>query len=179
MTAPLGRDLDLIRLAREIAIDHYDIEDILNRYQLTYEQWSALCGHPRFTQLLANEEEAWLAATNTTQRVKLKSAAVIEQYLEKAHASLMNDNEALVAKTGLAKLIASFAGIGGDDYQKRIGQEAGGFSITINLGDRTLNIDRSGAVEAVVEDEDDVLEIEGLPALEVGEDVFAINADLA
>jgi len=149
----LQRDTDLIRLAREIAIDHYDIEDVLDRYQLSYDAWGWLCVYPRFATLLANEEEAWKSAKNTKERVRLKSAAVIEAYLESAATSLLDSKETLVAKTGLAKLVASFAGIGTEaDHKHAAG--GSGFSITINLGDRTVQVG-TGRGLRLGEDEDD------------------------
>ncbi len=163
------RDIDLITFAREIAVDHYDIEDVLDRYQLRYDDFRLLFEFPRFTQLLANEEETWSSAKNTHERVRLKSAALIEKYLEAAQASLHNENETLIARTGLAKLIGSFAGLGEEALRAQRGGAGGsGFSITINLGDRVLNVGVSNGAPAL---DDDV------PTLE-SEQVYAINADL-
>jgi hypothetical protein len=185
MAELLQRDYDLIRLAREIAIDHYDIEDLLDRYQLTYEHWLTLWSYPRFTRLLASEEESWRSAKNTRERVKLKSAAVIETYLEDAAKSLLDAKETLVAKTGLAKLIASFAGIGTEHDQKHGG--VGGFSIVINLGDRTLNIgarsveNRDFGVENgdnYTEIDDNYVENDDFQGAVPIEEALKINADL-
>lgn len=184
------RDIDLIRFAREIAIDHWDIEEVLDRYQLRYDDFRLLCEFPRFTALLANEEEAWLSAKNTHERVRLKSAALIENYLEEAHKSLHDPNQTLIAKTGLAKLVGSFAGLGEEALRAQKGQSGSGFSITINLGDRTLHVNTNGAEMDDAEDdaEDDVptLESEGalddvepLPPLIESRLVHDINSDLS
>jgi hypothetical protein len=186
MLAILHRDVDLVRLAREIAIDHYDIEDLLDRYKLSYDAWRELWDYPRFTDLLANEEESWASAKNTRERVKLKSASVIEMYLEDAAKSLLDAKETLVAKTGLAKLIAGFAGIGTEGDKAHGG--GSGFSITINLGDKTLQVGAqrvsNGAVEDdendVFEPENDVFGVEKLgfnPEI-TALDAFETNADL-
>ena len=183
MTTTLQRDIDLIRLAREIAIDHYDIDAVLDQHHITYDQWNWLCGYQRFTDLLASEEEAWRSAKNTKERVRLKSAAVIESYLEDAAKSLLSTNESLVAKTGLAKLIAGFAGIGGEE--SKFGAVGGsGFSITINLGDRTVQVGTRRAALELENDEfdensTDFASFEGENERFAGLDVFKINADLS
>ena len=180
------RDIDLITFAREIAVDHWDIEDVLDRYQLQYDDFRLLFEFPRFTQLLANEEEAWSSAKNTHERVRLKSAALIESYLEAAHKSLHDKNETLIAKTALAKLVGSFAGLGEEALRAQKGGGSGsGFSITINLGDRTLKVGIDGASDRGPvlgkdwdEDSASTLESEALPPLIESERVHAINADL-
>jgi hypothetical protein len=169
------RDIDLITFAREIAVDHWDIEDVLDRYQLRYDDFRLLFEFPRFTQLLATEEETWASAKNTHERVRLKSAALIEGYLEAAHKSLHSANETLVAKTALAKLIGSFAGLGEEALRAQKGGGGSGFSITINLGDRTLSVGVRGALQ--LDDDAPTLESD-LPPLLEDEQVYAINADL-
>jgi len=144
LPAPLNIHLDatLVKLARELAIDHYDIETILKRHQITDEAWEGIKATPRFTQLLTSEIEAWQSALNTNERVKLKAAAVIEEWLEEATTSLHNKNETLPAKTEVAKLVARLAGMG----ISNIGVEGGSgdrFSVTINLGsDQKLTFEK-------------------------------------
>lgn len=166
----LQRDIDLIRLAREIAIDHDDIDEVLDRYHLDYDAWNLLLQFPRFAALLANEEEAWLSAKNTKERVKYKAAALIEGYLEEAQISLHDRNQTLIARTGLAKLVAGFAGIGFEEGG-RMGANSGngGFSITINLGEQTLRVSKN-------EDNNGLLP--AFEAVATEEDVYAINSDL-
>ena len=185
MNELLTRDVDLIRLAREIAIDHDDIDVVLDRYQLNYDSWRLLLEFPRFRALLANETEAWESAKNVKERVKLKAAGLIEGYLEEAQAALYDRSQTLIARTGLAKLVASFAGIGTEFDQKHGGGGSGGFSITINLGDRTLNV---SAHENVQNDENSEFLGENsyfspnFPSLEgvrAGDDVYEINSDLS
>ncbi len=179
----VSRDIDLITFAREIAIDHWDIEDVLDRYQLRYDDFRLLFEFPRFTRLLANEEESWSSAKNTHERVRLKSAALIESYLEAAAKSLMSDHETLVAKTGLAKLVGSFAGLGEEALRAQKGVGGSGFSITINLGDRTLSVSTGTAPETIeevptLESEGAVDDVEPLWPQRETRDVLQINSDL-
>lgn len=135
-------DLVLLKLAREIAIDLHDIETILKRYQIDTETWESIRQNTYFNELLKSEVEAWQSALNTTERSKLKSAAMIEEWLPEAYARLHSATENLSAKVELAKLIARIAGMG----LTNVGVEGGSgerFSVTINLGgDTKLTYDK-------------------------------------
>ena len=122
----------LVQIAREIAINHKDVDDILKDHSITQEEWDELRESQEFARLLEGEIVAWQSATNTHERTKLKAAALIELWLEEANARLYDGKETLSAKTELAKLIARIAEMGASTSA---GAELGGkFSVTINLG---------------------------------------------
>jgi hypothetical protein len=135
-------DLLLIRLAREVAIDHLDTDAILKNYQINIEIWQKIQAMPRFQEVLRSEVEAWNTATNTHERTKLKAAAIMEQWLPEAFRQLHLDAQPLNAKVELGKLIARIAGMG----VTGMGVEGAGgerFSVTINLGaDASLRFDK-------------------------------------
>lgn len=145
-------DLTFVKLAREIAIDHFELEELLKRYQITNEEWLKLKEHPRFQQLLASEIEAWQSATNTVERTKLKTAAMLEEWLPTANADLHDRTLALPGRVELAKALAKMAGIG-----ERIGGEGVSgekFTITINLGaDSKLQFDKDKITSKVIDAE--------------------------
>lgn len=146
-----------LTLAREIAADINNLETILDAHQIDAEQWASYQTHPRFVQLLVSAKVEWSSAENTEQRVKIKSAAMIEMWLEEAHRLLHSTAESLSAKTELAKLIARFAGMGlaGAGISDGGGER---FSLTINLGaDRTLKFTKE--LPAKVIDHEPVQEI--------------------
>jgi hypothetical protein len=130
-----GPEFDLVfaQVAREIAINHEDIETILKRYKVDDETWDKIQRNPRFQQILQSEITAWQSSINTGERVKLKAAAMIEDWLPEAHQRMHAPNESLNHKVELAKLITQIAGMGrgsGGD-----GTSAGErFTVTINLG---------------------------------------------
>jgi hypothetical protein len=136
-------ELLLIKLAREIAIEHHDIETILKTYQIDLQTWEIIKEHPQFRRLLEAEILAWQSATNTQERTALKSAALIEEWLPEANAILHDRNQTLSGKVELGKLLARIAGMG----LTGAGIEGGGaekFSITINLGnDAKLKFDKT------------------------------------
>jgi len=127
-----SEDSGLVRLAREIAINHFPVETILKTYQVTPEAWTSIKGNPRFQQLLKAEIEAWNGALNTHERTSLKAAAMIEDYLPEGNSRLHSPQETLNSKVELLKLLARIAGMGvtGADITT-VGER---FSVTINLG---------------------------------------------
>ncbi len=131
----------LVKLAREIAIDHFSIEDILNRNGVNGNGWAHIQKNLRFQQLLTHEISEWQGAVNTHERTKLKAAAVMENWLEEANKKLYDMRETLSAKTEVAKLVARIAGMG----LTGAGIEGGSserVSITINLGaDKTVKME--------------------------------------
>ncbi len=129
---PVLTDHLLVKLAREIAIDHLDTETILKQYQISPETWSLLQENTRFQELLQSETEAWQGATNTFERTKLKAAALIEQWLPAANTILHDPQALLSSKVELGKLLTGIAGMGRNVAVE--GSSADKFSITINLG---------------------------------------------
>ena len=126
----------LVRLAREIAMDHYELEEILKRYQINQLQWEHIKNDKYFASVLTNEIAEWNASNNTHERSKLKAAAVIEDWLPEAHKMLHARGETLSGRVALAQLLAKIAGMG---LQTAVVEGGGGgerFVININLGDK-------------------------------------------
>ena len=126
-------DLTLVQLAREIAMNIQSIETILETHQIDTDTWDKIKITPRFTTLLETETAAWNSAINTHERVKLKSAALVEDWLPEAYARMNDTTENLNAKTELAKLVARLAGMGLNNASIADGSGER-FSVTINLG---------------------------------------------
>lgn len=131
----VSNDLEatLVALAREIAMDIRPFEEILKTHQITPETWIKLQSTPRFVALVESETAAWNGALNTQERLKLKSASMLEEWLPELNARLHDQKELLSAKLEGGKLIARLAGAGLNGF----GVDGGGgerFSVTINLG---------------------------------------------
>lgn len=114
-------------------MDLQELPAILKTVGATLQDWDTIKGHPRFHQILSAEVQAWNSAVSTQERVKLKSAAIIEQWLPEAYMKIHDASEALPAKTELAKLITRLAGLGVEGA--RIEGSTERFSLTINIGD--------------------------------------------
>lgn len=132
------RDTDIVKLAREVAIDHLDANAIQELFKLTPDEWLVISQSPRFQQLLEAEILAWQSATNTSERTKLKAGAMVEQWLPEANTRLHDPNEILSSKVELAKLVANISGLNKPEAVS----SSNGFSVTINLGDRSIGFDK-------------------------------------
>lgn len=135
MAAPPARfdkQSRLVAVAREIAINHKSIQDILKEYEISTEEWETLQDDPEFSRILQSEIVDWQSAQNTKERTRLKSAALLEMWLEEANARLWDPKEGLSAKVELAKLIEKMSGISATNTAADAG---GGFKITINIGE--------------------------------------------
>ncbi|TXH19342.1 MAG: hypothetical protein E6R03_00615 [Hyphomicrobiaceae bacterium] len=130
--APSQSDMQLVKLAREIAMDILPLETILKNHAISNDRWEELQRNGKFKFLLESECEAWNTALNTHERVKLKAAAMIEEWLPELNNRLHDHDEALPAKIEGAKMLTRVAGMG------LPGQVEGGtperFTVTINLG---------------------------------------------
>lgn len=145
-------DVEMVRLAREIAMDIRPLGDILNSHQLDSNQWESISNTPRFRQLLSSEIEAWQSATNTAERVRLKSLSAVEEALPEFFARMHDPREALQHKNEVLKTLSRFAGVGGSNFDSNVTGEK--FSVTINLGtDQTLKIEKDVTAK-VIEHED-------------------------
>ena len=125
-------DLLKVRLAREIAFNHRELDDVLKMFELTQEQWEKIKKDPRFEKLLRGEIEAWESAANTTQRSELKMASMVEESLPELYACLHDRSTPLSARVELFKALKQGGGIGASE--KGGGEQSERFSITINLG---------------------------------------------
>jgi hypothetical protein len=90
---------------------------------------------------LTSEVEAWGAALNTSERLKLKAAAMLEEWLPELNNRLHDGQEALPAKIEGAKMLTRIAGIGVPGVAE--GGAGERFTVTINLGNSAAPIEIS------------------------------------
>jgi len=142
----------LVFLAREIAMDIHDLGDILKRLNITPTQWEDIQRSPRFQGYLNDAVVTWQSALNGPERIKVKSLAAIEDWLSTAYGYLHEDKLALRDKTELAKLISRLAGVGERSVNEMpVGEK---ISITINMGDQTMHVDKAAPIPKIIEHED-------------------------
>jgi len=127
------QETEYLKLAREIAVDLYDIETILKRNKIDRNQFDRINRDPRFQRLLDSEITAWNSAGNTLERTKMKAGALIEEFLPEANARIHDTKETLAAKNELVKTLTRIAGMG---LERANIEGMGGerFTVTINLG---------------------------------------------
>lgn len=140
LSASSFNDTTMLKLAREIAMDIRPLEDILETHEIDQSAWMVISTHPQFQSYLRTCIEEWQSATNTAERVRLKSLAFVEEALPEFYARAHDPKENLTAKTEVLKTVARFAGVGGNVDHAVSGEK---FSVTINLGnDQQLKIER-------------------------------------
>jgi len=144
--------LTIVRLAREIAMNIRGIDEILEVQGISKDIFAKIRATKEFEKVLQNEVEAWNSATNTAERVRLKSLSFVEESLADFYADAVNKNESLSARTEVLKTVARFAGIGASNVDGAINGEK--FLVTINLGsDKTLKIEKD-VTPKVIDEED-------------------------
>lgn len=126
----------------------HDINDILQRHGVTADQFEKIKQNQRFLTILDSEVADWNSAVNSNERVKIKSAVLIEEWLPELNARLHDTKESLDAKVKAGTLVARLAGmgltgaVGGEDGAQR-------FSVTINLGPQKLTFDKELAPKTI------------------------------
>jgi hypothetical protein len=134
-------DIAMLRLAREIAMDVHPIEEILTTHGIDQPYWEALNSSPIFQSVLKSAVEEWQSATNTSERVKLKSMVFVEEALPEFYARAHDPKEPLAAKTEVLTTIARLAGMGVNGVDNATAGER--MTVTINLGaDKQLKIEK-------------------------------------
>ena len=147
-------DLELVKLAREIAMDIQPLQAILKQYHISEEQWAELQRSPRFTMLLASEVEVWNTALNTHERVRVKAGAMMEEWLPTLYTRMNDAEETLPAITEAAKMLSRIAGMGlPTDLTGAIGER---FTVTINLGPQVAPLEFTKEVTSKVIDHDTI-----------------------
>lgn len=138
---PSFNDVTLLKLAREIAMDMRSLDDILELHDVKREDWEQIAKLDRFQNYLRQCIEEWNSATNTQERVRLKSLAFVEEALPEFYARAHDPNENLNAKVEVLKTVARFAGVGGNVDTGNMSER---LSVTINLGsDQKFKIEKN------------------------------------
>lgn len=146
----LHGDALMRRLAREIAMDMNDLERILKSNGIAPREFQRLSKTARFATILQEEVTAWNTASNGPERVKIKAAAMIEEWLPEAFQQMHNGDASLQHKTQLATLVSRLGGM--DKSEMAMGTVGDRFSVTINLGaDTKLEFDKTQLPSKVIE----------------------------
>ncbi len=130
--SPANSDITLVKLAREIAMDIQPLAAILKQHSISEEKWVELQTNSKFNALLSSEVETWQTALNTHERVKIKSASMLEEWLPTLNTRMSSADEALPAVIEAGKMLARIAGLGmPGDVQGTVGER---FVINISMG---------------------------------------------
>jgi hypothetical protein len=146
-------DASALSLAREIAQDIRDLEDILHSYGFSGSgdpRWLALKDSASFDAALRSMILEWQAADSTSRRVRVKASAATEVLLAPMAALAADPSAGASARVDAAKWIAGLAGFRDGPAVDGTGPT---FSLTINMGDRQVRVSSGGAILDHVEDD--------------------------
>lgn len=139
--SPSFDELTILKLAREIAMDLRNIEDILESLAVSSEDWETIQALPIFQDRLRSAVEEWQSGMNTSERIRMKSLSFIEEVLPELYARAHDAKEGLAAKMEVVKTVSKFAGIGGSVDGAANGER---MVVTINLGaDHQLKVEKN------------------------------------
>lgn len=125
-------DSMLIGVAREIVMEIHEPETIFKLYEITPADWEKIKNNQTFLRYVQTFQAEWHSAMNTEQRVRVKSAALCEQWLEEGNRQAWAQNQTLTSRVEVMKLISRWAGPGFSTTQVEGGAER--ITISINMG---------------------------------------------
>lgn len=142
----------LTELARALAVNLQPEEEILTRFGITAEDLVRLRKNEFFKNALENFTQEWNSPLTTTQRMKIKSAMILEDSLPTLAQRMVDNQEPLRDSIEAAKLFAKMGDIGEQKNGVASGERV---SITINIGTEKLTFEKTPVIE--------IPEIQSLP----------------
>jgi len=128
----------LVSLAREIAMNILPLPHVLSKLGLTHLDLELVKTHPRFIHLLEQMSAEWGSTLNTSERVKVKSQALIEDSLPEVYHLLHDRKESFAAKVEALKMLRQLGGLADRDVGSAGAFEH--FRLEIHIGDGKPNI---------------------------------------
>lgn len=125
-----------------------DVDKILEVHKVSAEEFERIRRTPRFLQYLDGAIQEWNSALNTHERVKIKAAYLLEEWLAELNARLHDKAESLAAKIEGGKFAARLAGMGlaGANVEGAAGEH---ISVTINLGNDRLLFEKTATQKTI------------------------------
>jgi hypothetical protein len=148
-------EVDLSRLAREVARKIKPLELILQQLQISPQQWDRIQQSPIFTTRMGEEAAIWSASTRSTvrERVSIKAAVMIEELLIEAVGIVQDPLIPGAARVQALRFIADMGELG--EKAAVTDDSSGRVTININLGSQKLKYDKeapSRVIEGQVQD---------------------------
>ena len=133
-------DIDKVtKLARERVMNARNLDELLNIFELTKEQFAEIEATPLYQRIIEHYNIEWNSVKNTPDRVKWRSAAWIEDNLNELGTRMVHPLTPLTASVEVGKFFAKLAGMG---EKKEDTPTAERFVINIVMDDRKICIDK-------------------------------------
>ena len=142
-------EVDLSRLAREVARQLKPLELVLEQLQITPGQWERIQTNPIFTTRLGEEAAVWSTSTrqNIRERVGIKAAVMIEELLIEAVGIVQDPGIPGAARIQALQFLAKMGELGEKAELRDDG--SGRVTININLGSEKLRFDKESEARVV------------------------------
>jgi hypothetical protein len=124
--------VNLARLARELAQDIFEPDQIRQAHSLTTDQFEKILDDPGFQKMLREMVLDWQSASGTAERVRVKAATAVEVALDSFFQDVMDRSIPLPQRTDALKALMKLGELG--EKEQALGPVGGGVSISINLG---------------------------------------------
>ncbi len=126
-------EVKLVKLARQIAMGVKDLPDILFANDLTQREFEEISKLPHFKRILDAEVRSWASIDSAEDRVRVKSASLIEEFLPELYARLNDRDENLTGKVKALELASKWARLGQTEAPTA-GAPGDRVQVIINLG---------------------------------------------
>jgi len=132
-------EVDISRLAREIARDLRPLDLTLQQMQITLEQWDRIQNNPIFHTRMVEEAQLWTASTkqNVRERVGLKASFMVEELLLDAVGIVQDAGIPGAARVQALQFLAKMGHLGEGPVTKDDG--SGRVAINIFIGEKKLS----------------------------------------
>lgn len=117
-------------LAREVAMDIFDLETILKNHSLSDDEYAEICEMPSFKIMLEDATREWNAVTSTEERVRYKMLVGLEESLHEMLAMMTDGREPMSARVEMFKALQRGSGM----HERGEVGTADRVQISINLG---------------------------------------------
>lgn len=119
-------------VARELAIDIMEPATIVEKFEMTVEEWDYIIQHPLFKEMILEEKERWHSSLNTKERIEYKANQILEDSLLVIQQYIHSPSFSDTAKVQLLQVLQKQTGVGSKDAPTAAMGER--FQITINMG---------------------------------------------
>ena len=146
-------ELDMARIAREIAREIQPLEMVLQKAGIDSEAFDRMKESPIFQTHLLEEAQIWSASTkaNLRERVSIKAASMIEELLLDAVDIVRDPDIPGAARVQALQFLAKIGHLGEGPLTKDDG--SGRVQINIMLGGQKLSFDKESSEPKTIEGE--------------------------
>lgn len=148
-TAELSLSNLSAQVAAELAAGLSSEETLRERFNLSEAQWEALQDNPVFKRMLHEAQETLSGPLNAKQRIRLKAGIAFEETIPTLYRMIHDRDLAGAARMEAAKLLAKVSEVDRGDPDESGNPAGNGFSITINLGETSLQL--GGPTKRIIE----------------------------